>query len=309
MSRKGANLNANKILHSIIRWGSIVLVILSIVLVALLSFVTDLGLSPSVRSLTTVAIVGVVLNYLIWDTFYKDQYTGVMSKDIEEASKGKYSIHKRYYDARKGFTQEKLREQIRSYNQSFLQAWLNDVEDITGRKIEEMRKGKYYGNTHKILIWRIKHRIYPKSGIKTPRQLLNILSVGKSENMKIKTNSETAYRNIHRVSKLFTSICGMFFAASLVYQFISEGWQSAIIQMVISVALIFASLFFGSMSGLKGAQIKLSIAEEICTLLEEWKAEEPVIEKYDVAVDEKIVDDDNKNKEIKPVKHNGIEIV
>lgn len=286
MDNKITTLSLNKILHSILRWGSIILVILSVVLLSLLSFVENLGIDPSVRSLTTIALVGVVLNYLIWETFYKDQYTSAMSKDIEEATYNRYSIHKRYYNARKGLKQDDLRVYIRQYNQNFVRAWLDDIVDITGRSVDEIRKGGYRGNTHKFLIWRVKHRKYPKSGIKTPRQLLNILSIGKSESMKIHTNAEAAYRHSHRISKIITSVFGAFFAASLVYEFIKDNWQYAVMQLVIQIVLIFMSLFFGSMSGLKGAQIKLSITEEICDLLEEWRKQPPEIYKYETLIDE-----------------------
>lgn len=286
MANKIGSFNVNKLLYSVLRWGSIILVIFSIILLSILSFVTNLGLSPSIRKITTFALVGSILNYLIWDTFYKDKYTSVMSKDIEQIAAKKYSVHKRYYDARKGLTQDELRQYIREYNLAFVKAWLEDVEDATGLSVEQIMKTRYRGNSHKFLIWRVKHRKYPKSGIRSPRQLLSMLSVGKSENMKVRTNADAIYLNFRRARKIITSIFSMFFAASIVYDFIQSGWEKAIVQVVIGIGLIFGSLFFGSMSGLKGAQIKLSATEEVCELLEEWRKQPPKINKYDMFEDE-----------------------
>ena len=116
MSIKVKTFSINQLLHSVLRWGSIILVVIAIVLLSLLSFVDKLGLNPNVRNLTTIALIGVILNYSIWDTFYKDQYTKVMSDDINQIAVKRYSIHKRYYDARKGLTQDILREYIHQYN-------------------------------------------------------------------------------------------------------------------------------------------------------------------------------------------------
>lgn len=289
--KKMSTFNTNTLLHTIFKWSSIILVILTVILLSILSFVKNLGLDVNARNITTIAVIGVVLNYLIWDTFYKEQYSRVMKEDTDNSLQKKYSIHKRYYDARKGFTQAELRAHIHKYNQEFTQSWLEDVEDVTGRKIEDtyvdkklvdvgIRNGRYKGNSHKLLIWRIKHRRYPKSGVKSPRQLLNMLSVGKSNSMKMHTNGEVVYHGVGRASKVITSGVGMFFSASIVYDFISEGWQKAIIGLIIGLILIVASSIFGSTSGVKGAQIKLSATEEVCELLEEWKGTTIDIEKY-----------------------------
>lgn len=312
MSKKLGAFSINRMLHSVLRFGSIILVVLAIIILALLSFVTNLGIDPSIRNITTIALIALVLNFMIWDMFYKDQYNKVMSEDINNGAKNKYSVHVRYYKARKGFTQQQLRANIRKYNQNYINAWLEDIEDITGRKVNDtvidtktglkeigIRNGRYKGNSHKFLIWRVKHRKYPKSGIKTPRQLLNILSVGKSDAMKIHTNAENVHRNVGRVTKIITSFVGTFLAASIVYEFIEGTWESAIVKLIINITLIFASLFFGAVSGLKGAQMQLSVTEEICDLLEEWKNVPADIEKYgdiiiddtDIKTEEKPVDD------------------
>ena len=129
-----------------------------------------------------------------------------------------------------------------------------------------------------------------------------MLSVGRSEGMKLTTNAETIYHNSNRIGKLFTSICTMFFAASIVYEFITEGWSHAVIQLVIYIATIFMSLFFGAMSGLKGAQIKLSTVEEVCSLLEDWRNQPPQIDKYDEAKDDTVKDEIVKPVEVEPQK-------
>lgn len=292
MKNKLLSFNINTFLHSILKYGSIILVIVSILVLALLSFVTNIQFDPEIRNVTIITLIALVLNYVIWDMFYKDQHSKILSEDINAASNKKYSVHKRYYDARKGFTQQQLRAEIRKYNQNFIQSWLEDIEDITGRKIDDskdevghiidvgIRNGKYRGNSHKFLIWRVKHRLYPKSGVKSPRQLLNMLSVGRSDNMKMHTDAAKLYHTSHRITKVFTSLCGAFLGASIMYEFIVDNWETALIRLAINVLIIVMSVIFGSISGIKGAQIQLASTEEVCNLLEEWKHEPAEIDKY-----------------------------
>lgn len=310
MKNKLLSFNMNTFLHSILKYGSIILVVISVIVLALLSFVTNIQFDPELRNVTIVALVALVLNCMIWDIFYKDQNAKVLSNDVNAAANNKYSVHKRYYDARKGFTQQQLRAGIRKYNQDFVQSWLEDIEDITGRKIEDtldaignvvdvgIRNGRYKRNSHKFLIWRVKHRLYPKSGVKSPRQLLNMLAVGKSDTMKMHTSAAKIYHTSHRISKIFTSLFGALLGASIVYEFIADHWETAIIRLVINVLLIAMSIVFGSISGIKGAEIQLASTEEVCELLEEWKHEPPLVEKYseasNVTTTQEVVDNEKK---------------
>lgn len=312
MKNKLLSFNINMLLHAILKYGSILLVVISIVILALLSFVTNIQFDPELRNVTIVTAIALVLNVVIWDTFYKDQNSKVLSEDIKASGLKRYSVHKRYYDARKGFTQQQLRANIRKYNQDFVQSWLDDIEDITGRKIEDtkdehdnivdigVRNGGYRGNSHKFLIWRVKHRLYPKSGIKSPRQLLNMLSVGKSDSMKIHTNAAKTYHTTGRLAKTFTSLLGALLGASIVYDFITDNWETALIRLAINILLIVMSIVFGSASGIKGAQIQLSSTEEVCELLEEWKHEPAELDKYgDILVTEETTSEEVEEEEKK----------
>lgn len=316
MKSRILSFNINTFLHSILKYGSIILVVVSIAVLALLSFVTNIQFDPEMRNVTIVTLVALVLNCSIWDMFYKDQNAKVLSEDVTAALAKQYSVHKRYYDARKGLTQQQLRIEIRKYNQAFTQSWLEDIEDITGRKIDDtiddkgniidvgIRNGKYRGNTHKFLIWRVKHRLYPKSGVKSPRQLLNMLSVGKSDSMKMHTNAAKVYHTSHRITKIFTSFCGALLGASIVYEFITDHWETASIRLAINILLIVMSIVLGSASGIKGAQIQLSSTEEVCELLEEWKQQPAEFNKYsDINViventSQEVEDEEKKNTPI-----------
>lgn len=301
----------NTFLHSVLKYGSIILVIISVIILALLSFVTNIQFSPKIQNVAIFTIIALVLNCVIWDMFYKDQHSKVLSKDIDAAHESKYSVHKRYYDARKGFTQQQLRVNIRTYNQELVQSWLDDIEDITGRKINDtldangevidvgIKNGGYKGNSHKFLIWRVKHHLYPKSGIKYPRQLLDMLDVHKSDSMKINTSAAKKYHISHMITKVFTSLCGSFLGASIVYEFIADDWETAIIKLAINILLIAMSIFLGSVSGIKGAQIQLSSTEEVCELLEEWKHKSPEIDKYTyINTSEKVENKEKNNTQV-----------
>lgn len=271
MAQQVDRLNNQRVLNTIISWGTRVLFILAIVVLALFSFIDKFEFSPDVKRITTVALIGVILNWLVWDSYYKQQYEKILTDDILNKD---YCIHKRYYDARKNWAYKELQEKIREYNKNFREAWIEDVEDITGRKRDEIVKGRYKGNTHKFLIWRLKHKIYPKTGIKTPNDVLYILSVGKADSMRIRTKAEQTYHGIGRTKKFIMSLFGCLLAVSFTYDFVTN-YKKAIVLLVLSMTMLFMSLFFGATSGIKGGKLKLSTAEIICEKLEEWRGQKP----------------------------------
>lgn len=288
-ANKLSTFSAHKMLYTIIKYGSIILAIASIIVLALLSFVQNIELSSDFKDVTIITLVSLVLNCLLWDTFYKDQYSKILYEDINAATNKKYSVHKRYYEARKGYTVSQLREHIRTYNKEFTKAWLQDVEDITGRKIVDIETEPYRGHTHKCLIWRVKHRRYPNSGLHSPQQLLNTLSVGQSSSQKMHTKAAEHSHILKLFNKILTSALSAFLAAAITYEFITD-WQAAILKLVLTVLLIFVSILFGATSGVKGGQTKLSTAEQICELLEEWKGKPIEFNKYDAINDTETVE-------------------
>lgn len=284
----------NEITNKLLQVGSSLLFAVAVLILAYLSFVKSFQIQPSWQTMTVIGVVTLVMNWLIWDTKYKDEYEKVLQLDKNNKD---YCIHKRYYEARRGWKYNDLQDKIRQYNKDFLKAWLNDVEDITGRTIKEIEEGPIKGMPHKHLIVRIKKKLYPKSGIKTPRDLLYILSVGKADSMKIKVKAEETYHTTGRINKIFTSMLGAILSASFVFEFIDGNWWNVILRIIITVVFLFMSFFFGAIAGQKGGKLKLSTAEEVSEKLEEWKnikpSQEPYLEKEVIKVEE--------NKETLPV--------
>ena len=268
MSDKLGRLNAQYIMNSIIKWGSYIIFGAAAIVMAYLSFVDSFSINPSVRNITSIALVALVLNVIVWDTVYKGKYNDVLNADIVNEQ---YSIHRRYYFAHKGWTHKELQKTIRNYNNDVRDAWLEDIKDITGRSIEEIVNEPYKGQSHKWLVFRVKHRMYPKTGLRTPKDMLYVLSVGKSDSMKIKVKGSESFHKIQFLKKIVSSALGATLAGTLTYSFIADGWESAALKLLLNIGLLIMSFFFGSMSGLKGGQIKLAVAEEVCEKLEEWK--------------------------------------
>ena len=277
---KLSNISSHKIVSKIIKWGSQILFILSLAIMVYLSFVDDIGLTIDLQRLTTIGVVGVVLNALVWDTYYKKNYETVMQEDVSNSEKGKYSIHKRYYFARKGWKQVPLQNAIRQYNRDYIKAWIMDIEDLCGRTEKEIVTEPYKKHSHKWLIYRLKHRLYPKSGIKTSNDLMCLLDVSMSNSMRIDVRKSEHFAMKYRLLKLITSILSVALTASIVVTFLNDGWETAIITLLLNVIILFCSLFLGAILGTKGAKIKLSTVERVSGFLEEWKNEEPSAEPY-----------------------------
>lgn len=280
-------LGRSDIFNTIISWGARILFAVAIVVLSVLSFVDSIEISPDVRNITIIALVAAVLNYAVWESFYNQQYEKQLATDLTNTN---YCIHKRYYLARKGWKYKDLQDKISQYNKDFTDAWERDIEDITGYSIEEMRACTYKGHSHKFLIWRIKHHKYPKSGIRTPNDVLYILNVGKSDRMKVHVKAQEHYRAYKRASKVITLILSTFLIASFAYSFITEGFDKAIITLILNIALLFMTLFFGATAGIKGGKLKLSTAEIISERLEEWKEQVPEEEPFKAPI-EKVLDE------------------
>lgn len=287
MSNKIDRLNGQRVLNSIVSWGTRILFLVAIVVLSVLSFVESFEFAPNIKKVTTISLVAVALNWFVWDSYYQKQYEKLLTDDVNNKD---YCIHLRYYNARKDWKYSDLQDKIREYNKNFREAWVQDIEDITGRTREQIINEPYRKNSHKMLIWRLKHKKYPKTGLKTPNDVLYVLSVGKADSMKVHTRAEETFHTIGRIRKFIMSALGCGLAASFAYEFVKGDYTNAIVMLVLNIAMLFMSLFFGSTSGLKGGQLKLSTAEIVCEKLEEWRNQKPEQEPYQTK-DEFIVDD------------------
>ena len=110
--RKITNFSTQKLMTKIMTWGTTLLFIAALGVMAYLSFVTNIEMNPSIRNITVVALVALVLNYIIWDSRYKADYDKAMTADILNE---KYSIHRSYYFARKGLKQTEVQAFICQY--------------------------------------------------------------------------------------------------------------------------------------------------------------------------------------------------
>lgn len=284
--KKVNDLSTQKVMTTIVKWGTQIVFLISIVIVAYLSFVDDFKIKPSLKNVSILSAVAAVLNWIVWDSWYTSMYEKSITLDRNNPE---YSVHRRYYNARKGWKYNELQNCIRNYNRNFVEQWKADVEDITGRSIAEIESGGYRHHDHKRLIRKIKKHAYPKSGIKTPKDMLYVLSVNASDSMKLRIHKAEHYHVFGKFKKAFSSVLSMIFAASIAVSFIKDGWQEAMFTLLLMVAVLFSSLFFGAMAGAAGARMKLATCEEICELLEEWKnvppSEEPFA-KHQIAVPE-----------------------
>lgn len=275
--KKTAESSTQKIVSGIIKWGTQIVFLVSLVVLSYLSFVDSFKIKPSLKSISMISLVALVLNWVVWDSWYTSTYEKLL---LQDKINKEYSIHRRYYHARRGWKYNELQQYIRRYNINFVKTWETDVEDITGRSIEDIRNGPYKGNDYKHLIHKIKHHNYPKSGIKTPKDLLYVLSVSGSDTMKIDIHKAEKLHTAGRISKLIKSALSTLFAASIVVNFVDSDWQSAALTLLINIAILFSSLFFGSLSGAKAAKVKLALAEEVSEMLEEWRNVPPSEEPY-----------------------------
>lgn len=274
--------STNRLISKVLSCGVWIMLIATICVLAYMSFIDTFYFSPSIKSITTFGLICLALNISLWESFYENLYNKQLVFDMDNKE---YSIHKRYYLARKDWKYTDLQKCVRQYNIDFRDAWLKDVEDITGRTIDDIRKGRYRKNTHKLLIYKIKHNKYPSTGIKTANSLLYILSVGKSGRMKIDIKKSEKFHAKKFIFKAITSFLMSFLVASFTYEFISGGYLSALLNLVITIVMIFFSVFLGAMSGYKAAKTKLSTAEIVSEKLEEWRAQIPTEVPYEETID------------------------
>lgn len=282
---KPINVSATGVMSGIMKYGAKILFLAAVAVMTYLSFVDNFSFDFAAKDVwkqIVPTLITLTLNFLVWDSFYKSCYDTAMDDDAANVD---YSIHRRYYEARKGWEYDALQARIRVFNKQFQQAWLADISDITGRSIESMEQDGYRGHSHKRYIWRVKHKKYPKSGIRIPRDVLQVLAVSKSGGMAINIKAAERQRGFASVKKLLMLAASAFLTVNVIMEFIDfagdpSKLKAALLRVLMYVVTLFMSWFFGSVSGTKGGKLKLSTAEEVAERLEEWKNMPPSEEPY-----------------------------
>lgn len=276
--------NMNNVLTHVIAWGAYFVVILSILVLAYLSFVEKFDISLDWRTVGVFSIASTLLGWTCWNTFYHKQYERLMSEDIQQQKLGKYSIHARYYNAIKDWNDMELQKAIDAFNDEYTKKWLNWVEKVTGKTIEEIKNGSYKGFKYKRLMYKIKKHKYPQSGYKTSMELMSLLSYQDANLNKRKLHADRSFYIRHTVQKLLTSVLFMVTAAALIPEMISGQYWSAVLKLIVALCSLSLSVFMGAMNGVKGARMKLSIVEDACVDLEHWAEKKPIIEPYSESI-------------------------
>ena len=294
------------IVNGLLKNMPLILFVCSAGVIGYFSFVDTFNINPNRNDITIITAALAVINWVIWDTSYKNGYNKTLNEDIDNKA---YSIHKRYYLAKLKWTQKTLQERVSQFNKEFRETCIEEVEAITMRTKEEIKAHPYKGYSHKLLIWRIKHEHFPKSGIKRARDISYLLSTGTASRMQIKLKAAEHFYAQKLSTKMIKTTVFAVCAASLAYTFITDGWHDAILKLLLCLFMLFSSLIFGTFSGIKGANIKLNIAEEISEKLEEWKGVIPTEVPYkDIDID---IEENVKEEIVEPKieKHWYIEIL
>lgn len=292
--------NMNYVLGTIISYAAWLVLIGSILVLTYLSFVETFKFNLDWKTITIFTAATVALSWVCWNTFYHKQYEKLMDEDIEQQAKEKYSIHKRYYDASKDWTDAELQIAIDKFNEEYTDKWLRWVEKTTGVPIETIKEkyvdenGKeqikttlgikdrpYKGFKHKILMWRIKNHKYPKSGYKTSMELLSLFSYQDANFNKRDLRADKRYYFQHTTSKLLISILTILTAASLLPEMIKGDYWSALLKLMIAIVSLVGSVLMGAMNGVRGARLKLSIVEDACADMERWANKKPKLTLYE----------------------------
>ena len=299
--------NLNNILSKLINWAAYVIVIVSCVVLLYLSFIQTFDFNLDWRTIGIFSIVVVALVWINWNTFYRRQYEKTMNSDIAQLDEGKYSIHGRYYNAIKDYSDNDLQECIDKYNKDYEKKWIHWVEHYTGFPIETQtvkevdengkdildENGKpkltvikgikdlpYKGFKHKIIMWRIKHHKYPQSGYRTSTELSSLLSFQDTDLSKKNLKRDKQYYRKKSISKFITTALTICLGASLAPQLINGEYAAAIFKLVLALGSLLGAVIGGGLSGIQGARLKLSIVEDVCFDLERWTNKKPLVAPY-----------------------------
>lgn len=306
--------NMDNWLHRIMTFAAYVIALISAILLIYLAFVKSFTTTTDWRTMTVFSVAAIFLAWLNWSSFYRKNYEKLLAKDIDEADKNHYSIHSRYYYAVKDWTDKELQAKIDEFNKEYIAKWLRDVEATTGVPIEscwqvqiDERTGKpiideatgkeklvyvkgikdrpYKGFHHKWLMWRIKHHRYPKSGYKTSMELMSLFSYQESNLNKRHLKADKYFHTRQSLTKLFTLILTVSIGGSLVPEFIDGDWLGAVLRLLLTLASLVTSIFWGSMNGAQGAKMKLDLVEQVSEDLEKWADKKPLLVPYEICED------------------------
>ena len=319
--------NLNTVLSAIINYAAYIILVISMAAMLYLSFIQKFEIKIDLLTVTIFSIALIALSWINWTTFYRRQYEKVMTEDIEQNENGKYSIHVRYYNAIKDYSDIELQRDIDKFNDEYTAKWLRWVEKRTGFPIEsgyqvELDKdGKpimegdkpklifvtgikdlpYKGFKYKILMWRIKHHKYPQSGYRTSMELMSLFSFQDANLNKRDLKADRRFYTAHALQKFFSTAMTVIFGASIIPEMISGNWWTAILKLALGIFSISTSVIFGAINGIQGARLKLSSVEEACGDLERWSDKKPILSPYSEPKTEEKVEPkkvENKSTEI-----------
>ena len=322
--------NLNNILSAVINYAAYIVLIISIGIMLYLSFIQKFEIKIDLLTLTIFSIALVALSWINWTTFYKRQYEKIMAEDIEQNEKNKYSIHVRYYNAIKDYSDVELQKDIDKFNDEYTAKWLRWVEKTTGFPIESRYEveldedGKprldengqpikifvkgikdlpYKGFKHKILMWRIKNHKYPQSGYTTSMELMSLFAFQDANLNKRNLKADRTFYTTHAIQKFVSTLMTVVFGASIIPEMISGDWGIAILKLILGVVSISMSVVFGAINGIQGARLKLSSVEEACSDLERWSNKKPVLAPYSEIKTEDIEPNSNEDESTKIIQN------
>ena len=317
MKKTQVTLNKQIFFNKFVRHSSWILLILVICAVSYISFIQDFNLSVRVKTVVALVGALTAAVILLWQQFYTTYHEKGIMWDISKGLEGVHEqyyfgrrgftdemlrarITKYNHDAKDAFIKdcqqitgrtleeitvkkpkpEKVYTDINRRKWFILRNWC-----ILGKKkvrrtlVKQPREtsGRYRGNTHWIIIWKLKHKRYPPTGITHPKQLLDALSVGESSSYTIDLNKSSTYFKKKFAQRIFTSIAMAFFGGGLTVQMINgDGVMSAIYTLVVALVSIALAVIGGAVAGAKGANLKLESGRQATKLLNDWRVESEI---------------------------------
>ena len=315
--------NMNTIMTTVLNYAAYIVLIASVGVLIYLSFIKTLKVSIDVLTFSVFTTVVVILSFVIWNMFYKRRYEKTLADDIAQHEKQKYSIHVRYYNAIKDWNNVELQTMIDEYNKKYIADWLYSVEVETGipietkyvqeidektgevkldengkikyKKILGIKDRPYKGFSHKILMWRIKHHRYPKSGYKSAISLMSLFSYREGQLNKRNLSADKRYFVISATLRFLLTIFIVTIGISLTPDILEGNFLAMLMKLSVGLWMLISSTISGSITGLKSARIKLSTVEDVCVDLEQWAHKKPIIEKYEITKNEISIKQNSEN--------------
>lgn len=150
-----------------------------------------------------------------------------------------------------------------------------------------------------ILMYRIKSHRYPESGYKSSMELMSLLSFQDANLNKRNLRADKHYYHRRSITRLITSLGLISIGGSMIPDMIDGNYAGAILKLVAALTALFGAIISGSVGGVKGARLKLSVVEDTCADLERWANKKPKIAKYK---DIKLIDAVKLDKLVEPPK-------